>query len=53
MLKLAETRFVAGQVMRVDMSEMLSQEKGVTAVCKQYGPFPGQAMDIKMESILI
>ena len=35
-LKLAETRFIAGQLMRVDMSEMFSPER-VTSVCKQYG----------------
>ena len=45
-LKLAGTRFVAGQLMRVDMNEMFSPER-VTAVCKQYGLVPGQAMDIK------
>ena len=44
--KLAVTRFVAGQLMRVDMSEMFSPER-VTSVCKQYGLIPGQAMDIK------
>ena len=45
-LKLAETRFVAGQLMRVDMSEMFSPQR-VASVCKQYGLIPGQAMDIK------
>ena len=45
-MKLAETRFVAGQLMRVDMSEMFSPER-VTSVCKQYGLISGQAMDIK------
>ena len=45
-LKLGEARFVAGQLMRVDMSEMFSPER-VTSVCKQYGLIPGQAMDIK------
>ena len=43
---MAEARFVAGQLMRVDMSEMFSPER-VTSVCKQYGLIPGQAMDIK------
>ena len=38
-LKLAETRFVAGQLMRVDMSEMFTPER-VKAVCKQYGLIP-------------
>ena len=45
-LKLSEARFVAGQLMGVDMSEMVSPER-VTSVCKQYGLIPGQAMDIK------
>ena len=35
-----------GQLMGVDMSETFSPER-VTAVCKQYGLVPGQAMDIK------
>ena len=39
-LKLAETRFVAEQFMRVDMSEMFCPEEG-TAVCKQDGFSPG------------
>ena len=43
-LKLAETRFVSRQLMRVDMSKMFSPER-VTTVCKQHGPIPGQAMD--------
>ena len=43
---MAEARFAAGQLMRVDMSEMFSPER-VTSVCKQYGLIPGQAMDIK------
>ena len=50
--KLAETRFVAGQLIRVDMSEMFSPER-VTSVCNTYGLIPGQAMDIKMDSTLI
>ena len=45
-LKLAETRFVARQLMRVGMSEMFSPER-VTSVCNRYGLIPGQAMDIK------
>ena len=35
-----------GQLMGVDMREMFSPER-VTAVCKQYGLAPSQAMDIK------
>ena len=37
---------MAGQLMRVDMSEMFSPER-VTSACKQYSLIPGQAMDIK------
>ena len=45
-LTLAGSRHIIGQLMGVDMCEMFSPER-VTAVCKQYGLTPGQAMDIK------
>ena len=45
-LKLAGHRHIIGQLIGVDMSQMFSPER-VTAVCKQYGLVPGQAMDFK------
>ena len=45
-LTFAGNRHVIGQRMGVDMSEMFGPER-VTAVCKQYGLVPGQAMNIK------
>ena len=45
-IKLATDRHMVTQLLNVDISEMFSPER-VTAICKQYGLKPGQAMDIK------
>ena len=45
-LQLAADRQFVNELLRVDMSEMFSPER-VTAVCRDYGLEPGQAMDLK------
>ena len=45
-LQLASDRRLVSQILSTDISEMFSPER-VTAVCKDYGLKPGQAMDIK------
>ena len=45
-MQLAADREFLRQIMSTDVSEVFSPER-VTAVCKQYGLVPGEAMDLK------
>ena len=45
-LQLAGDRHIVGQIASADVTEIFSPER-VSKLCSQYGPKPGQAMDIK------